>query len=277
MDAGEGAADLQPLCWFCGEPEVLEIHEIWQHDFMLDTCCSELLETVSAEMQHDPGWARDLLRRLGAEALTGQRLRRVCDGQGGVPMLDYKLQVRPVAFRDACAFVRRHHSHCGPPVAWRGGAAVFNGAHSMPGVVMVGNPVARALNGRGIAEVNRLCVRRDLAPMLTRDACSTLYAAAARWAARAGFTRLVTYTRADENGASLRASGWVPETTVRGRGWHSARRARSNTNALVDKIRWGRALHPKPASSSLRPVATPAPVLPDGITGLSAPQVSALF
>ncbi len=128
---------------------------------------------------------------------------------------------------------------------------------------MVGNPVARALNGRGIAEVNRLCVRRDLAPMLTRDACSTLYAAAARWAARAGFTRLVTYTRADEDGASLRASGWEPETTVRGRGWHSARRARSNTNALVDKVRWGRALHPKPASSGLRPVATATPVFPE--------------
>jgi cytosine/adenosine deaminase-related metal-dependent hydrolase len=137
--------------------------------------------------------------------------------------------------------------------------------------------VTRALNGRGIAEVNRLCVRRDLAPMLTRDACSALYAAAAKWAARAGFTRLVTYVRADEDGASLRASRWVAEATVRGRGWHSVRRARSNTNALVDKVRWGRALRPKPVSSGLRSVAPAAPVLPDGITGLGAPQVSALF
>ncbi len=66
--------------------------------------------------------------------------------------------------------------------------------------------VARALNGRCIAEVNRLCVRRNLAPILTRDACSALYAAAAKWAARAGFTRLVTYTRSDEDGASLQAT-----------------------------------------------------------------------
>ena len=81
-----------------------------------ETCCAELLASVAAEMQHDPGWGRDLLRRLGAEVLTGQRLRRVCDSQGSVPMLDYKLQVRPVTFAVACAFVRRHHSHCGPPV-----------------------------------------------------------------------------------------------------------------------------------------------------------------
>ena len=86
---------------------------------------------------------------------------------------------------------------------------------------MVGNPVARALNGRGIVEVNRLCVRRDIAPMLCRDACSKLYSVAARAAERAGFVRIISYTRQDEDGASLRAAGWVPDATVRGRSWHS--------------------------------------------------------
>ncbi len=119
---------------------------------MLDACCAELLESVAAEMQQDPGWGRDLLRRLGAEALAGQRLRRVCNGQGSVPMLDYKLQVRPVAFRDACAFVRRHHSHCGLPVAWRDGAAMFNGAYTMLGVILVGNH-------RPLAEPSERCQR----------------------------------------------------------------------------------------------------------------------
>ncbi len=51
----------------------------------------------------------------------------------------------------------------------------------------------------------------------------------------------------DEDGASLRAAGWMPDATVRGRGWHSKRRARSNTNAFVDKVRWSRTLYPKPA------------------------------
>jgi len=117
VDDGEEVGSLQPTCWFCGEPELLEICDIWtDHNLTLNTCCAGLLEEVAAEMQHDPEWARDLLRRLGAEALTGQRLRRVCDGEGGTPMLDYKLQVRPVTFRDVCAFVRRHHAHNAPPV-----------------------------------------------------------------------------------------------------------------------------------------------------------------
>ena len=236
----------RPTCMFCGGEEALGIGDIWtDHAFTLDACCEGLLERVSADMQHDPGWARGLLRQLGAEELTGQRLRRVCDGEGGVPLLDYKLQVRPVTFAVACAFVRRHHAHCGPPVAWRTGIAAWNGAHTMLGVAMVGNPVARAFNGRGTVEVNRLCVRRDLAPMLARDACSTLYAAAGRWAEAAGFARIITYTHADEGGASLRAVGWVPEASVRGRGWHSARRPRSNANALVDKTRWAHTLRPR--------------------------------
>lgn len=269
MDAGEEPEAIWPACMFCGGMEVLGIGDIWtDHTFTLDSCCEGLLEQVSAEMQRDPQWARELMRRLGAEALTGQRLRRVCDGDGGTPMLDYKLQVHPVTFAAAYAFVRRHHAHCGPPVTWRFGAALSNGRHTMLGVVMVGNPVARALNGRGIVEVNRLCVRRDLAPMLTRDACSKLYAEASRLAERAGFTRIVTYTQVDEEGGSLRAAGWLPEATTRGRGWHSARRARSNTNALVDKVRWGRALHPRPAGRPRPPVS--AVPMPDWMQGLGA-------
>jgi len=96
VDDGEEVGSLQPTCWFCGEPELLEICDIWtDHNLTLNTCCAGLLEEVAAEMQHDPEWARDLLRRLGAEALTGQRLRRVCD---------------------VCAVVRRHHAHNAPPV-----------------------------------------------------------------------------------------------------------------------------------------------------------------
>lgn len=106
-DNGVGLA--QPTCPFCGEPEVLEIGDIYvDSTFCLSACCLSLLECVTAEMHADPHWARELLRRLGAEALTGRRLRGVCDGEGSVPMLDYKLQVQPMSFRDAVAFVARH-------------------------------------------------------------------------------------------------------------------------------------------------------------------------
>lgn len=215
----------QPICWFCGEPEVLEIGEVWSDgNFVFHTCCGSLLECVASEMHADPAWARDLLRRLGAEALTGQRLRRVCDGKGCPPMLDYKLQVRPIGFRDACRFVARHHAHCGPPVTWRFGFGIFNDPTLM-GVAIVGNPVARALMGRNLVEATRVCVRRDTEPMLRDGCCSKLYSAAARAAERAGHCRIITYLRADEDGASIKAAGWVRETEVPGRGWHSVREA----------------------------------------------------
>ena len=211
-----------PVCWFCGEPELLEIGEMWlDSNFTLNTCCERLLAGVSAGICDDPAWGRDLLRRLGAEELTGQRLRRVSDGEGCHPMLDWHPDLRPVGFAQARAFIARHHVHCPPPVAWRWPHAVWSG-RQMVGVVTAGNPVARAYMGRGIAEVSRLCIRRDIAPLLVWNAASMLYGAACRSAERAGFHRMVTYTRSDEGGGSLVSAGFVRDGLVRGRGWHSA-------------------------------------------------------
>ena len=56
------------LCSFCGEEAVLELAEAWSdHAFTLGTCCSAPHEALSQGMADEPGWARDLLRRLGAE------------------------------------------------------------------------------------------------------------------------------------------------------------------------------------------------------------------
>ncbi len=257
-----GAGPAQPVCWFCGEPELLEIFDIWvDGHFQLDTCCQGLLDSIATGMNDDPAWGRELLRRLGAEEITGRRLRRVSDGEGGHPMLDYKLEVRPVSFRDASAFVRAHHAHAGPPTTWRFGCSLFNG-WTMLGVVMVRNPVARAFMNRGMVEVTRLAVRRDVEPMLRADACSKLYSWSAAEAQRRGFATIISYTRTDEHGASLRAANWVRDATVPGRGWHSARRPRSNANnAFVAKVRWSRTLRPKPrgGATPARAERAPAP------------------
>jgi len=239
--------DDSSTCLLCGEPEELSIHDIWTDgNFQLATCCAGLLEQIASEIDADPAWGRALLRHLGAEELTGHILRRVSDGLGNAPVLDFKLCLTPVSFPVARAFIARHHRHCGPPHAWRFGSGVMNGS-SLMGVVTVGNPVAPAFNGRGIVEVNRLCIRGDLDPMLRWNCCSKLYAYAAAEAERRGFTRIITYIRADEEGTSLRASGWVCDGPTGGRGWHSPRRARSNRNAWIAKERWSRALRPKPA------------------------------
>lgn len=131
-----------------------------------------------------------------------------------------------------------------PPITWRFGTSVRNG-HTTIGVVTAGNLVARAFNGRGIVEVNRLCFRRDILRALAWSAASMLYGWSAREAQRQGFTRIITYTTADEDSTSVKAAGWKQEAAVRGRGGHSYRRDRSNRNGWIDKIRWGKSLRPK--------------------------------
>lgn len=240
----EGNSTGQATCVFCGELEQVGVADVWADGtFQLACCCETMHDTVVCEMADDPVWARALLRHAGVEALTGHRLRRVADDGGCTMLLDYQLELRPVTFRVARAFVARHHQHCGPPVTWRFGVAINNGFNHL-GVVMVGNLVARALNGRGVLEVNRLCIRRDVPRALAWNAASMLYGWAAREAGRRGWTRIITYTRADEEGTSLRAAGWNPEASVRGRGWHGQDRNRSNTNSWIDKVRWGKSLRP---------------------------------
>ena len=268
-DGAGGAVEADPLfppsdgpaCLFCGEPELLSLSEVWSdHNFQLETCCLDLLEHVSAEIAADPGWGRTLLRRLGAECLTGYRLRRVSDGDCCTPVLDFDLTIHPIGFAAARTFIGEHHAHCAPPRGWRFGAAILNG-WSRLGVVTIGNPVAPAFNRTGTVEVNRLCVRRDTDPLLRRDCCSKLYAWSAREAERRGFGRIITYVRADEDGTSLKAAGWACDGPAGGRAWHSAKRPRSNINAWIGKTRWSRALRPKPikTAASHRGPALPAP------------------
>ena len=243
-------------CLFCGEPEHVKIFEVWGHEFMLDTCCEGLHEQLVVEMNADPGWARRFLQRLDIEALCGHELRRVADDDCSGMVLDWQLQIADVTHAQARSFIARHHAHCRPPVIWRFHTGIYNG-RTLLGVAVVGNPVARCYNGRGIVEVNRLCIRRDTAKPLRWNAASKLYGWCAREAARQGWTKIITYTRADELGTSLRAAGWEQEGTVRGRGWHSQRRERSNTNSWVDKVRWSKNLPRQSTATRATDLAQP--------------------
>lgn len=230
-------------CLFCGETEQAEIFEVWGHEFMIRTCCYQLHEQIVSDMNDDPAWARKFMRSAGIEDVCGGRLRRVADDGCAGLILDWQLTLKPISTNSVRRFIERHHAHCGVPVTWRFHHAVYNGA-TLIGVAVVGNPVASALMRRGIVEVNRLCVRRDTAAALRWNAASMLYGWCAREAERRGWEKIITYTRADEPGTSLAAAGWDKEATIRGRGWHSARRRRSNRNSWIDKIRWSRTLAP---------------------------------
>lgn len=102
------------------------------------------------------------------------------------------------------------------------------------GVAIVGRPKARALDVDDYtAEVTRLCVAE-----YHRNACSMLYAACWRaWRAMGG-RRLVTYTLAEEGGASLRAAGWKLVGEAGGGSWSRKERPRVDLHPLQVKLRW---------------------------------------
>jgi hypothetical protein len=110
--------------------------------------------------------------------------------------------------------------------AWKGDQLV--------GVVVVGRPVARVLQTGDRAEVTRLATDG------TPNACSFLYQKAKRVAQAMGYRSLITYTRVDESGASLRAVGACCVAEVEARSWakHSVSRPRGEAAAVVARRRW---------------------------------------
>jgi len=141
------------------------------------------------------------------------------------------LELRPVSFRAAAAFVQHHHRHHPPPPGSKFciGAAV---AERLVGVAIVGRPVARHLDDGWTLEVTRCCTDG------TPNACSCLYGAARRAARALGYRRLVTYTLVSEPGASLKASGWQVSGKTKGGRWNCPSRPRADTHPIGPKRRW---------------------------------------
>lgn len=106
---------------------------------------------------------------------------------------------------------------------------------TLHGAAIVGRPVARHLDDGQTVEVTRLVTDG------TRNACSQLYGAACREARRRGYRRVITYTRADETGASLRAANFTATATTKGRQWDTPSRRRPS-RVVADRIRWERQL-----------------------------------
>ncbi len=248
-----------PTCVFCGDEEMLEIMEVWDHEFQIETCCVATHERACVEMQ-DPERAGELLRGMDVEALCGLDLRRVADGGCGGLVLDWTPEIRDIGRTEAKAFVRDHHEHCPPPAGDRFRASIWNG-RTLLGVVIVGRPVARMLPQDTWVEVNRLCVRRDVPSPLRWNACSQLYGWAAREARRRGFQKIITYTLEAEEGTTLRAAGWTDEGAVgrAGKSWNTPSRPRVDKTILCRKRRWSRILA-RPRRVPLGHQAVPLPL-----------------
>lgn len=104
------------------------------------------------------------------------------------------------------------------------------------GVAVVGLPKARMAMDGWTLEITRVATDG------TRNACSLLYGASRRAAFALGYTRILTYTLAEESGASLRASGFTEEASIEGESWKrrslNGGRFVDDRNPIGDKKRW---------------------------------------
>jgi hypothetical protein len=141
------------------------------------------------------------------------------------------LQLQPVTFAEAAAFVAEHHRHHQSPPGAKFAIAINDG-EKVRGVVIVGRPVARMLDDGWTAEVTRCCTDG------VKNGCSMLYGAAWRAARALGYRKLITYTLPEEGGGSLRAAGWRCIGEAGGGTWNRKGRQRVDTHPTQGKLRW---------------------------------------
>jgi hypothetical protein len=136
------------------------------------------------------------------------------------------LHLVPVDWETVREFIDGWHRHNKPPPGHKFSIGVAEDA-KLVGVACIGWPVASTFMDGLTLEVRRTATDG------TKNANSMLYGAAWRAAKALGYGRLITYTQADETGASLRAAGWrvVAELPAR-KGWDSPSRPRNNDSYL---------------------------------------------
>src|SRR5579872_6615311 len=143
------------------------------------------------------------------------------------------LRLVPISIRDASVYVARWHRHLPPPRGGLFALAATRGELEPVGVIIVGRPLGRQAQDGVTCEVLRLAVAEH-----EPNACSFLYARARRAAQALGYLRVITKTRVDESGGSLRALGLAPDRRRRGEEWDrpSRVRARRGGHQLTSKL-----------------------------------------
>jgi len=111
------------------------------------------------------------------------------------------LRIKPCELKAANEFIARYHRHHKPVIGHRFSLKVVAG-ESVVGVAVVGRPVARKIDFSKVLEVTRLCTDG------TKNACSMLYAAAARVGKEMGYEKIQTYVLDTEPATTLLAAGW---------------------------------------------------------------------
>ena len=147
------------------------------------------------------------------------------------------LKIVPVELKEANAFIAQHHRHHKPVKGHRFSIGVSK-ENNLVGVAVVGRPVARRTNAKEVLEVTRLCTDG------TKNACSSLYSAAARVGKELGYLRIQSFILEIEDGASLKASGWFLDGWSPGGQWkHTDGKPRRTDQPTMPKHRYVRVLN----------------------------------
>ncbi len=145
------------------------------------------------------------------------------------------MRLVPISLKDANAFVNEHHRHHKAVTGHKFSIGCEQDGR-LVGVAIMGRPVSRYLDDGLTLEVNRLCTTGE------KNACSMLYAAAARAAKAMGYRKIVTYTLDTEPGTSLRAAGWTCAGPAGGKRWTGQRRPAADLYPAQMKLRYEKTL-----------------------------------
>ncbi len=145
-----------------------------------------------------------------------------------------RLTARPLTLRQANTAVEELHRHHKPTRGHRFSIGAYLDGE-LVGAVIIGRPVARGCDPYVVAEVTRLATDG------TKNACSFLYARAARAAEAMGFEKIQTYILEAEPGTTLRAAGWKYEDSTKGGDWNNGTHSKRRTDQPQGpKQRWAR-------------------------------------
>jgi hypothetical protein len=146
-----------------------------------------------------------------------------------------RLRIVPLELRELNALVDELHRHHKPVQGHRFSLGVVDQTGAVRGGASIGRPVARMTNAKEVVEITRLVTDG------CANACSCLYAGAARVAKAMGYKRIQTFILAEEPGTSLLAAGFTKDHTTSGGSWERLSKPnRRHDQPETPKHRWSK-------------------------------------
>jgi len=137
-------------------------------------------------------------------------------------------KIVPITLKIANQFVNNFHRHHNATTGCKF-AIGLKKSEDLIGVAICGRPVSRYLDDGLTLEINRVCTLGD------KNACSMLYGACCRIAKEMGYKKVITYILESENGASVKASGFIYDGIAGGTHWTGKRNKGQDIPAEMKK------------------------------------------